>query len=293
MPSAIFRSASVTKVDGAGGDCGTVVSIYNFLSTPRIWCTSANDEFTASIVIGCTHNPQYRAQNASSILNVTTNIAFHALEWATSGSSPGTFNLTNNFGLKVENLHRATNNFAVHSSINGDPNHYFLYNAGTAKSFMGGDLVATKFGTDEDAKVYYDGADFIIDPDAVGTGQCLIGATGDDDLRMGRISYKPSALTPLLAADGITAVTNSIMRVQGATGPVIITANPQIAFPGAAYDGMILIVHGTAAGSTVEFNDGNGLDLSGQIILGFNDSLTLMYDHGQSLWIETSRTITI
>jgi hypothetical protein len=44
---------------------------------------------------------------------------------------------------------------------------------------LGSDIL---FGAGYDANVYYDGSDLVIDPDLVGTGRVLIGATGDDDL---------------------------------------------------------------------------------------------------------------
>ncbi len=41
------------------------------------------------------------------------------------------------------------------------------------------------FGAGNDARMYYNNTDFIIDPDVIGTGKVLIGATGDDDLQAG------------------------------------------------------------------------------------------------------------
>ena len=38
------------------------------------------------------------------------------------------------------------------------------------------------FGTAGDSKIYYNGADLILDPDVIGTGKVLIGTTGDDDI---------------------------------------------------------------------------------------------------------------
>ena len=44
-----------------------------------------------------------------------------------------------------------------------------------------------KLGTGADSEIYYDGTDLILDPDVVGTGKVLIGATGDDDMLLSTI----------------------------------------------------------------------------------------------------------
>ena len=43
------------------------------------------------------------------------------------------------------------------------------------------------FGAGKDATIQYDGTDLIIDPDAVGSGRVLVGATGDDDMLLNDI----------------------------------------------------------------------------------------------------------
>ena len=42
-------------------------------------------------------------------------------------------------------------------------------------------------GADLDSAIYYDSADLILDPDLIGTGKVLIGATGDDDMVLNAI----------------------------------------------------------------------------------------------------------
>lgn len=43
------------------------------------------------------------------------------------------------------------------------------------------------FGTTKDAQIYYDNTNLIIDPDLVGSGRVLIGATGDNDMLLNNI----------------------------------------------------------------------------------------------------------
>lgn len=95
----------------------------------------------------------------------------------------------------------------------------------------------------------------------------------------------PSSDTAITAAGGIT-VTRKIMRVAGNGGAIDITADPQIV---AGEDGQIVIIQGTHDTNTVTLDDGTGLALSAQCVLAAQDNITLMYDSGDSEWIETSR----
>ena len=49
------------------------------------------------------------------------------------------------------------------------------------------DNVPYTMGTGGDAKIYYSNTDLILDPNIVGTGKVLIGATGNDDLKLNSI----------------------------------------------------------------------------------------------------------
>lgn len=107
------------------------------------------------------------------------------------------------------------------------------------------------------------------------------------------IIYTPSADTAIVAGTGLT-VTNSIQRVVGSGGAIQITATPNIA--AGVKDGQIVIIQGTDNTNTVEFQDADvlansGLALSGNtnFVMGNNDTLQLMYDSGESLWVEISR----
>ena len=72
--------------------------------------------------------------------------------------------------------------------------HSLTVSGGTANSYilwaeeddivLDSDTSRIVWGEGQDGAIYYDGSDLIIDPDLVGSGSVLIGATGDDDLVM-------------------------------------------------------------------------------------------------------------
>lgn len=84
---------------------------------------------------------------------------------------------TNRIGLKIDAQNSGTNKYAIHAI--------------TDQSYFGplnqDDSVKHRFGTGLDATAYYDGTNMILDPDEVGTGRVLIGATGDDDMLLNTI----------------------------------------------------------------------------------------------------------
>ena len=104
----------------------------------------------------------------------------------------------------------------------------------------------------------------------------------------GTVAYNPSASTNITAGGGVT-VTRGIMRVQGSGGAVDITADPQIA-DGA--DGQIVILKGMSNTNTLTLDDGTGLSLtnSASFTLGAKDTISLMYDAVDDVWIEISRS---
>ncbi len=71
---------------------------------------------------------------------------------------------TTAYGLYVEKQALATNNYGI--SLAGDG--------------VGSDLV---LGAGQDASIYYDGTDLILNPNLVGTGKVLIGAIGDNTIK--------------------------------------------------------------------------------------------------------------
>jgi hypothetical protein len=76
-----------------------------------------------------------------------------------------------------------------------------------------------------------------------------------------------------------------VFFVQGDSGPVNITSNPQI--DAATTVGVELILIGKSDTNTLTLEDGDGLALNGEIILGLNDVISLMWTGSE--WIEQYR----
>lgn len=84
----------------------------------------------------------------------------------------------NRYGIKID-------------THNSGTARWMLY-LGTDPSYFGGnirqdDSIKWVGGTGQDSEIYYDGTNLIADPDVVGTGRLLIGATGDDDMLLNAI----------------------------------------------------------------------------------------------------------
>ncbi len=96
------------------------------------------------------------------------------------------------------------------------------------------------------------------------------------------------ATVEVTAAGGVTP-TYPLMRVQSDGGAVNITANPQIA---AMPDGTMLILEGISDANTIEYGDGDGLQLAGgaAFVQARGDIIAFSYNSGRSLWIERYRS---
>ena len=70
------------------------------------------------------------------------------------------------------------------------------------------------------------------------------------------------------------------------SGALDITANPQIAD---GYDGQIIHLYHRDT-DTMTLDDGTGLVLSGQFVMGQDDMITLIYYKGSDWWVEISRS---
>ena len=103
-----------------------------------------------------------------------------------------------------------------------------------------------------------------------------------------RIIFTPLVTKDITAIGGITAA-KILIRVQGSGGAVDITANPQITD---GIDGQIILLQGDSDTNTVKFDDGTGLQLAGAVsfTMGKGDILQLVYDSGDDLWIEITRS---
>lgn len=91
----------------------------------------------------------------------------------------------------------------------------------------------------------------------------------------------------IVAGTGITsAMLNDYMLYTGSSA-IDISANPQVA---AGYDGQKITIVGSSDTNTLTLDDGNGLILAGQCILGVGDAITLVYNKSFNFWIENSRS---
>ncbi len=143
----------------------------------------------------------------------------------------------------------------------------------------------------------HDGTDFVLSTGGAAAGAGSAPTTIPNRIKIdgpilitGETIKTPSATLDITAATGLTAATHliySILRVQcvGA-GNCDISSSPQIAD---GTDGQILIIQGDDDTKTVQFDDGDGLDLTAAMTMGQRHTLTLMYDAGDDLWIELSR----
>jgi hypothetical protein len=87
----------------------------------------------------------------------------------------------------------------------------------------------------------------------------------------------------------VLEVKNPLIRVAGNQGPVDLLSDIQIA-PG--IDGQIIVIEGINNNNTVTFDEGLGLSLTDgiSVTLGRGDTLVLMYDSLDKVWIEISRS---
>lgn len=121
-------------------------------------------------------------------------------------------------------------------------------------------------------------------------GAAVLSVTDDQLTHSGATVLEPhTGVEAIVAGTGITAamLDRTYLRIRGSGGNVDITADPQIA---AGADGQTLILQGTDDAATVKLDDGTGLALSASHTLAANDTLTLIYDRDEALWIEISQT---
>jgi len=109
----------------------------------------------------------------------------------------------------------------------------------------------------------------------------------------GDLAITPSSTYSITAAGGITAamlLANGIIRIDGDSGAIDITADPQIA--AGVTDGQIIRFIGQHDTNTVTFDDGTGLQLAGaaSAVLGSGDTLELWWDSGLSVYVEAGRS---
>jgi len=91
----------------------------------------------------------------------------------------------------------------------------------------------------------------------------------------------------IVAGTGITAAMLWENILYTGSSAIDITANPQIA-PG--YNGQRITIVGSSDTNTLTLDDGSGLLLSGQCVLGVGDAITLIFNKAFNYWIEVSKS---
>ncbi len=115
----------------------------------------------------------------------------------------------------------------------------------------------------------------------------IVGGTATLD----KLILKPAMQNNLTNVNPIVA-SGSLIRIQGASGPVDFAPGAtQIDVVGVA-DGQVVVLKGISNANSVTLDDGSGLELSGGVkfIMGLGDTLTLVYDALTGNWVELSRT---
>ena len=110
----------------------------------------------------------------------------------------------------------------------------------------------------------------------------FVGDISSDNLMLG------TATDSSVANAGAITVTKAIMKVKSNAG-IVTLSDPQVAY---GTDGQLVVLKGLSNTDAITFIDGNGLSLTDGLsfTLGNKDTLTLIYDSGDSEWIEVSRS---
>lgn len=115
-------------------------------------------------------------------------------------------------------------------------------------------------------------------------------ATGVGDVVLNispTIYYAPRSTGTVTASIGITSTMLSRMIYFDTAAAIDITADPQIVN---GISGQIITIIGSSDTNTLTLDDGAGLRLSAQMILGIGDTITLLYDATIGDWVELCRS---
>lgn len=93
-----------------------------------------------------------------------------------------------------------------------------------------------------------------------------------------------------VADNGTVVCNNEVTRVSGSAGGSTLDVDPAIA--DGYTDGYACVIQGTVDADWVEINDGDNVELAGGVDarLGKGDTLSIIWDTGESTWYETSRS---
>ena len=99
-------------------------------------------------------------------------LSMYGLSFSVLGNM-GTTGVTEKKGVSTVVGGTADNNYGFYAVVSGATNNWAFYNA-TGTVFLGVDNAKTYFGTANDASLYYDGTDLVINSHEVGSGGCKI-----------------------------------------------------------------------------------------------------------------------
>jgi hypothetical protein len=95
----------------------------------------------------------------------------------------------------------------------------------------------------------------------------------------------PRSTGNVVAVTGITLTMLSPQMYYNGSSAIDISANPQIVD---GTNGQIITITGSSDTNTLTLDDGTGLALTAQCVLGIRDSITLMYNSTLDIWIQQS-----
>jgi hypothetical protein len=150
-------------------DIGMCRAVNSGSITVDFWVTAGNSSVPGLGVVSAT---------VGASCTVTDRIVFNANNTNLNGDG-GAEAITNQYGFKCGPLTSAS---AINCGAWIDGTSGAAANYGIVLNSDLADGGAIWFGAGQDAKIYYDGNDLIIDPDIVGSGSVLIGATGNNDM---------------------------------------------------------------------------------------------------------------
>lgn len=195
------------------GGASTVAISSSFVSSPSS-ATSSGGSLIFTELNGFHFNTTHLATSSTFTEMNGVNIepvmvAVTGTNWSSFKSAPNLDNgtiayntLTNFYHINLSDTIGATNNYGVYSAMTSGSNKWFIYGSGTAESYFNGhinmdDSKKLILGTGQDAEIYYDGTDLVLDSAVVGSGVLRYGTytTLGSETLAGYITIKDSGGT--------------------------------------------------------------------------------------------------
>lgn len=110
----------------------------------------------------------------------------------------------------------------------------------------------------------------------------------------GAVATTPTGTTgspiAVVAGTGIDNISRSYVIIEGAGGPTVVSANPQITTTGAV-PGQMITLQGQSNADWVQLSNGDGLVLAGGISFTLRQGHLIQFIYDGSVWRETFRTV--